>query len=145
MEKEVTIAVVAGCFGLLGTALSIWATITAQSVRREMQVRLLEPRLGAYRQLWALMTDASPSLEREFTEADRAKLEQDLRDWYYKDGSGLFLSAESRALLVEAKDLLVKSKGTSADIRKKLSHLRSQMKNDVGVYGKENPASNPKI
>ena len=140
MENGVIVAIVSGFFGLLSTVLSIWATVTAHNVRREMQVKLLEPRVEAYRKLWALTVNASPSLTKDFTKEEREELEKQLRDWYYDSGNGIFLSKESRKLLVEAKGLLLRG-GSAADIREKLSQLRSQMKNDVGVYGREDVAA----
>ena len=110
-------------FGLIGSVLSIWATVIAHNVRREMQVKLLEPQLDAYRK----------------------GLERTLRGWYYTTGNGIFLSKESRALLVEAKKSLLDAKTPSSAIRERLSTLRSQMKNDIGVYGKEDLAGPHKI
>ena len=145
MDKDIVIAIIAGGFGLLGTVLSILATITANNVRREMQVKLLEPQLEAYRKLWSLMDIASPSLTNEFTEDERRNLEDKLRAWYYEAGNGIFLSVESRALLVEAKQYLLDVAIPASKIRAKLSALRSQMKNDIGVYGKEDIKSPAKI
>lgn len=145
MEKEILLAIIAGGFGLLGTVLSIFATITANNVRREMQVKLLEPQLEAYRNLWSLMDIASPSLTNEFTEAERRKLEDGFRAWYYEKGNGIFLSVESRGLLVEAKQYLLDTAIPTSQIRAKLSALRSQLKNDIGVYGKEDIKSPTKI
>jgi hypothetical protein len=143
--NEILIAIIGGGFGLLGTVLSIWASITANTVRREMQVKILEPQLEAYRQLWSLMDVASPSLDKEFTPDERKSLEGKLRAWYYEGGNGIFLSLESRGLLVQAKEYLLNSEKASSEIRKKLSELRSQMKNDIGVYGTEDVTSPQKI
>jgi hypothetical protein len=145
MDKEVIAGMIGGAFGLIGSVLSIWATVVAHNVRREMQVKLLEPQLDAYRKLWSLMEVASPSLEQEWSLAERASLESTLRGWYYAAGNGIFLSKESRALLVGAKEALLDGKIHSDKIRKALSSLRSQMKNDIGVYGKEDLTSLSKI
>src|SRR2546425_12849896 len=104
MKTELLVALITGAFGFLA---SIYATIVAHNVRGEMQVKLLEPRLDSYRKLWALMEVASPSLEQEWSSGARATLESTLRDWYYATGNGIFLSKESRALLVEAKKSLL--------------------------------------
>ena len=136
MDKEVVTAMIGAVFGLIGSVLSIWATVVAHNVRREMQVKLLEPQLDAYRKLWSLMEVASPSLEQEWSPAERASLESTLRGWYYATGNGIFLSKESRALLVKAKKSLLDAKIASGTIRGMLSTLRSQLKNDIGVYGK---------
>jgi hypothetical protein len=82
MEKEVIAAVSGGVLGLIGSVLSIWATVVAHNVRREMQVKLLEPQLDAYRKLWSLMEVASPSLEQELSSDERSTLEGELRGWY---------------------------------------------------------------
>lgn len=144
MASELIIALISGFFGLLGTGLSIWATVTAQDVRREMQVKLVEPQLAAYRTLWALMGPASPSLDNDFTIEERTRMEEDFRRWYYENGNGIFLSSASRDLLVEAKEQL-KSGGSSGNVRRLLSRLRSQLKNDIGVYGKEDVTATKRI
>lgn len=125
--------------GLLGTVLSIWASLIAHNVRNEMQVKLVQPQLDAYRKLWSLMAIASPAMpERLKDKNNRVRLEEQLRSWYYTDGNGIFLSKKSRAIFVEAKDLLKDSSDAEVEtITKKLSKLRSQLKNDIGVYGKE--------
>jgi hypothetical protein len=102
-----------------------------------MQVKLLEPQLVAYRKLWAMMGVASPSLTGELTEDERTSLEGKFRDWYYESGNGIFMSVQSRKLLVDAKKHLLNFQIKSVPIRTELSNLRSQMKNDIGVYGKE--------
>jgi hypothetical protein len=145
MAPAIVPAIIAGTFSLIATALSLWAASTANAVRREMQVRLVEPRVDAYRKLWALMDVASPSLQKELTANEREDLEAKLRTWYYSNGNGIFLSAESRALLVEAKKHLLDSNKPMKDIRGTLSKLRSQMKNDVGVYGREDLSAPPTI
>ena len=145
MEKEVIAAVSGGVLGLIGSVLSIWATVVAHNVRREMQVKLLEPQLDAYRKLWSLMEVASPSLEQELSSDERSTLEGALRGWYYATGNGIFLSKESRALLVKAKKSLLDSKIASGTIRGMLSTLRSQLKNDIGVYGKTDLTSPSEI
>jgi hypothetical protein len=136
MEKEVIAAMIGGGFGLVASVLSIWATVVAHNVRREMQVKILEPQLEAYRKLWALMDVASPTLVKEWSREERGTLEAKLRAWYYEKGNGIFLSRESRAFLVEAKKSLLDAKIASDAIRGTLSNLRSQLKNDIGVYGK---------
>src|SRR5262245_385740 len=137
MEKEIIAALLTAIFGFLA---SIYATVVAHSVRRQMQVKLLEPKLDAYRKLWTLMEVASPSLNKEWSPDERTALENTLRGWYYAGGNGIFLSRESRAILVEAKQALLDSKVDSSKIRGMLSTMRSQMKNDIAVYGKEDLA-----
>lgn len=136
METEVIAAMIGGIFGLFGSILSIWATVVAHNVRREMQIKILEPQLEAYRKLWALMAMTSPSLDNEWSPEERRNLEAKLRAWYYETGNGIFLSRESRALLVKGKKALLDGTAKSASIRESLSNLRSQLKNDIGVYGK---------
>jgi hypothetical protein len=68
-----------------------------------------------------------------------------LRGWYYAAGNGIFLSKESRALLVGAKEALLDGKIHSDKIRKALSSLRSQLKTDIGVYGKADLTSPSEI
>ena len=145
METEVIAAMIGGAFGLIGSILSIWAAVVVHNVRREMQVKILEPQLEAYRKLWELTEAASPSLTQELSPDERSVLENSLRGWYYAAGNGIFLSKESRALLVEAKKALLDGKVKSASIKNTLSSLRSQLKSDIGVYGKGDLASPSEI
>lgn len=79
MEKEIIAALIAGSFCLLGAGISIWASITANNVRREMQVKLLDPRIEAYKKRWTHMEVASPSLITELEKKKREDLESELR------------------------------------------------------------------
>jgi len=117
MEKEIIAALIGGAFGLIGSVLSIWASILAHNVRREMQVNLLEPRLKACQQLWSLMDVPSPSLEKEWSPQDRTALETKLRNWYYENGHGIFPSRASRELLVNAKKQVLDSAVSSSILK----------------------------
>ena len=122
---------------LFATIVSLWAKRSVDTLRNQRRVRILFPQLAAYRKLWALTLPASPSRMNAPEMRERLQLQSVLRDWYYEDGNGIFLSKEARALLVDAKDKLSDDNIAFAVIVRKLSDLRGQLKNDIGVYGKE--------
>jgi len=131
---------------LVATVISVWAKKSVDDLRKQRQVRLLLPQLRAYRSLWAITEEASPSVEKEPTAVERRQLEEKFRKWYYEEGNGIFLSKESRGILVQAKQSLSNTDTIKfAEVIKTLSQLRSQLKNDLGVYGKEELAGDHKI
>jgi hypothetical protein len=103
------------------------------------QAELVLPRLEAYRKSWAITHDASPTLVKDkgmgLTSAKRDKMEEELRAWYFENGgNGIFLSSEARDLFVQGVRQLI---GTaSGDAVETLSQLRTQTKNELGIYGK---------
>ena len=141
--------VIAGIFSLGVAILAVWANIKLHNERREFQLRLLQPKLEAYRALWHLMRRASPSDRVPLTVEECKELDTRLTDWYYEKGNGIFLSVSARDLLLEAKQVLSQFDGSSektlADIKAKLSKLRQVLKNDLGVYGKEDLKKLPRL
>lgn len=112
--------------------------------RLAQQAEVLKPQLEAYRKLWALTEVSSPALgllepqgARILTQERRNDLESALRSWYYENGNGIFFSNEARDLFVYAKEELIDDRVEPEEVRYTLSRLRTQTKNDVGVYGED--------
>jgi hypothetical protein len=103
-------------------------------LQKEMQI--VSPQIEAYRKLWALTEITSPSRGRALTEEERRELEADLRRGYYKDGNGIFLSlASQERFLAVKKDFIKFTDATPDTLRDKFSALRTELKNDITVYG----------
>jgi hypothetical protein len=67
---------------------------------------------------------------------NRGELEVDLRRGYYKDGAGIFLSlASQERFLAVKKDFIKFTDATPDTLRDKFSALRTELKNDITVYG----------
>ncbi len=59
-----------------------------------------------------------------------------MRRWYYKDGNGIFLSLALQELFLDVKKDLIKfTDATTETLRDKFSVLRTELKNDIKVYG----------
>jgi hypothetical protein len=82
------------------------------------------------------------------TVAQCKNLEENLRAWYFKDGgNGIFLSEETRDKFVHIVKTLISvqqegsgavslAEDRAAEVTDLLSALRTQTKNEIGVYGK---------
>jgi hypothetical protein len=153
-DAKALITVLAATISLVGAIISALATLYARSIRREMSFSLVQPRLQAYRKLWSRMERASPSvtfenpdapetspIKKQLTEEDRKYLARRLRSWYFSnDGNGIFLSDTARKLFtksllcLETTDYSDEDKATRVAVER-LSRLRTQTKNELGVYG----------
>jgi hypothetical protein len=110
----------------------------ATQARLAQQAELIKPRLEAYQKLWSIMENASVSTVQkkkiELTPEKREEMENRLRAWYFSEGgNGIFLSNKARDLFIEAQDQLMALK--PGDVVDTLSKLRTQTKNELGVYG----------
>ena len=135
----------------------------ANSLRRQVRLRLIEKQLSAYSELWAITGVASPMRDEEggagpLTMKERQSLHREMSRWYYSNGNGMLLAERTRIMLLHTKKNLVcvpeklkpkcfskaviKAKGTKKKdvIRGKmairqLSLLRTRMKADLGMFG----------
>lgn len=102
------------------------------------RVRIAEARLPAYKNLWELTSPTSPKRIKLLSFKERKALLLRLREWYYKQGQGIFLSEKTRALYFDSLKTLesiVIDQKTEEYITKKFSSLRSILKNEIGIYG----------
>jgi hypothetical protein len=137
--------------------LSLYSTYT---VRREMRLGLIGPRLDAYRKLWKHMDLAAPSrcledptkdidniedndVKQTLTKEDLETIDRHLRCWYYQEGdggNGIFLSNKAskiyRTALKAVQDASEDDKASTKAVVTCLSHLRSRTKKDIAVFGR---------
>jgi hypothetical protein len=100
--------------------------------------KVLETRLPAYRELWALSGRIAASGRDDINAAEQALLASELREWYYRDGHGLVLSSEASHLLRAAMGTLREAEPhNTAAVRKLMSRLRTTLKTDLNVYGQD--------
>ena len=101
----------------------------------QVKIEILLPRIESYKSLWALTYTVRPTRTEPITDSEKSQLEKDMTNWYYNLGNGLFLSTEAGKLWRQARRSLT----TESDdlIKAKFSSLRTQLKLDTSVYGKE--------
>jgi hypothetical protein len=102
-----------------------------QEWERQQQTR----RVNSYQNLWSLTEAVSPSVKRNYTEAEKDILSQRLRAWYYAEG-GIYLPQKTADLYLKAKNSL-EGGSTPDEIRDAFSSLRTQIKVDVGTIDEE--------
>ncbi len=96
--------------------------------------KIAEARAATYLSLWQLTAEID-AVNRDSTKPETIeKLLNKVTNWYYQEGNGLYLSHEATRLFLESREML---KGSSLDvpqIKSGFSRLRTQMKQDIGVY-----------
>jgi hypothetical protein len=169
VTPEWATVVVTLLLGLIGVYLG-------HNYRRQVRLDLASHRLEAYSSLWEETGLAAPTrldegtglaevgrpLSRSLSVDERMRLYRHLTTWYYKNGGGMLLAADTRSLYLNAKHNLVCADESLApkafrkhlvseallshDRRltaaergcysiRQLSLLRSQMKADLAIYG----------
>jgi hypothetical protein len=103
----------------------------------EFKKSVMPPRLEALKRLWSSMEPLSPTATAALSWAERGKLDADLRQWYYANGNGIFLSIEAAAACFDARATLLNEKVSDREVQEAFSLLRTQIKIDVGVYSPE--------
>lgn len=140
--------------GLLLSAVGLWI---AHSFRRQMRLKLTDQLYAAYAALWEL-TGRLPTFTNQLACSEqRRELSRAMGNWYYEGGHGLLMPASTRKLFfVIMQNLVVPANAvlplglrrrllslpdeqreavlTCACIRF-LSLLRSQLKEDMAIYG----------
>jgi hypothetical protein len=132
MDTALAAALLGGIFALIAAVLSAITTMRVNSIRRGLQVGIAIPRTEAYRNLRDLTrrssSDHPPSQE------ERDRLEEDLFDWYFTGGQGIFLSDRSRDI-VQGLQAQLRDVNISWDaVRHTYSTLRMSLKDDIGVF-----------
>ncbi len=96
--------------------------------------KIAEARAAAYLSLWQLTAEID-AIDGSLLPSQRAdQLLNQVTAWYYHQGNGLYLSHPATQLFLEARETL---KGSSPDVitlKSRFSRLRTQMKQDIGVY-----------
>lgn len=83
-----------------------YGTNLRRRTRAEVEAKVAEKRLPAYAALWTKTKIASPMRSAPLTSTERADLFDDLTDWYYDGGHGMFLTEPTRNIYLRAKENL---------------------------------------
>ena len=101
----------------------------------DTRVRIAEKRLPAYRLLWAITQPTTRARDIELSMEERNALYDQLREWYYDSGNGIFLSSATRDLYLDAREKLRSEEISDDQITAVFSNLRSEIKSEIGIYG----------
>ena len=94
---------IAGAFSIVAVVLSVYATRRVEGLSKELELG----RASAYRKLVRKLTaPLTPTDKAALPGGTRDSLEQSLTAWYYEDGNGVFLSAESQKQFLAARKVL---------------------------------------
>jgi hypothetical protein len=127
---------------IVTSTIALIGLFVANSFRRQRRLKVAELRVEAYRKLWTMMETARPSRLMDgvgpLTEEEAGDLYMRMSHWYYKDGSGMLLTEETKRLyLVACRRLYLYSQrvdeaGDDGARRiRELSILRTQMTRDL--------------
>ncbi|MEJ2395451.1 MAG: hypothetical protein P8045_08325 [Candidatus Thiodiazotropha sp.] len=100
------------------------------------RVRIAERRLPSYRKLWELTSPTTHARTKELSDIEKKELYDQLCKWYYETGNGIFLSNETRKLYLDSRESLLDENVSDEDITRIFSRLRTEIKNEIGIYGK---------
>jgi hypothetical protein len=141
-----------GITALLTLAALYFGNSLRLKTRAEVEANVAEKRFGAYADLWARTKTASPMRGTPLTSAERAKLYDELTNWYYDNGYGMLLTEATRNLYLKAKknltcpteelvpDSLAEQVARGGDAVRgqasidQLSLLRTSMRGDIRIY-----------
>ena len=103
------IAAIIGGIASIGVGLIAAYVKIKKELEREYDINLRNGRLTAYRKLWKEMEPLSKySREDPFTYKKAKELSQKLKDWYFQNGQGMFLTVNSRNSYFKLQDKLQK-------------------------------------
>ena len=131
-----------GLLALLLIIFGLWANRllanykSTLDLKRNTEIMLAESRLPAFTSLWALTESTSPTRTKTLNKEEKNTLNLSLRAWYYENGNGLFLTNNLRKTYLAARKALEGESPESEDkISKVFSKLRTDLKNEIGIYG----------
>lgn len=99
------------------------------------RVRIAERRLPSYRKLWEITQPTTKARDSQLSMEERKELYGKLCSWYYETGNGIFLSNNTRELYLSAREDLIKDTISNEEVTKTFSNLRTEIKNEIGIYG----------
>jgi hypothetical protein len=124
--------------------------------RRQMRNSLTPQAAGAYARLWEATAPSTPADDDPLSLEQRAELAKAMHEWYFRDGSGMYLPDTSRRLFFVIVSNLTCEVGKFAPAslaprlndrnphvvekvrgcasKRQMSLLRTQLKNDMAVY-----------
>ena len=96
--------------------------------------KIAESRAKTYLSLWQLTAEID-TLGREPVSPEKVThLLDKVTDWYYQQGNGLYLSHPATSLFLEGRNMLKNPALEAVALKSVFSRLRTQMKQDIGVY-----------
>lgn len=96
--------------------------------------KIAASRAATYLSLWQLTADVDEVDGKSMTLESTGKLLNKVTTWYYQEGNGLYLSHQATTLFLECRGMLKKASLDVAQIKSGFSRLRTQLKQDIGVY-----------
>lgn len=120
--------------GLLLVGYWINRRLERDKANEGIRQKIAEARAAAYLSLWQLTAEID-AIDGSLLTSQRAdQLLNQVTAWYYQQGNGLYLSHPATQLFLEARGTLKKTSPDVAAIKSGFSRLRTQMKQDIGVY-----------
>ena len=143
-DEFIKISLDKGVYAILLLVLGLWINRKLSKYESDLeestQTKLLlaESRLPSFTRLWKITAITSPTRKNKIDDNARAALNTSLREWYYDNGNGLYLTNELRNTYRKARESL-EARSTDSlsedNITKKFSTLRTELKNELGIYG----------
>lgn len=96
--------------------------------------KIAESRAATYLSLWQLTAEIDAIDRDPLTPEKVEQLLNKVTAWYYQQGNGLYLSHQATQLFLEAREMFKSPSPDVAVIKSGFSRLRTQMKEDIGVY-----------
>ena len=96
--------------------------------------KIAESRAATYLSLWQLTAEIDAIDRDPLTPEKVEQLLNKVTTWYYQQGNGLYLSHKATQLFLEAREMFKSPSPDVAVIKSRFSRLRTQMKEDIGVY-----------
>ena len=142
-EKLYLIIIDKALMGVLLLIIGLWINKKLERYKIGLEesvgtrVRIAERRLPSYRQLWEITQPTTKARKADLSMPAREKLYEKLCTWYYQEGNGIFLSNKTRDLYLSAREDLIKESVSNEAITETFSTLRTEIKNEIGIYGKQ--------
>ncbi len=142
-EKLYLIIIDKALMGVLLLIIGLWINKKLERYKIGLEesvgtrVRIAERRLPSYRQLWEITQPTTKARKADISMPAREKLYEKLCIWYYQEGNGIFLSNKTRDLYLSAREDLIKESVSNDAITETFSTLRTEIKNEIGIYGKQ--------
>lgn len=120
--------------GLLLVGYWINRRLERDKANEGIRQKIAEARAAAYLSLWQLTAEID-AIDGSLLTSQRAdQLLNQVTAWYYQQGNGLYLSHPATQLFLEARAMLKSPSPEVISLKSGFSGLRTQMKQDIGVY-----------
>ena len=134
---KVLLAILLAMIGLwINRKLSEYKSNLEHSLQSKML--LAESRLPSFTKLWQKTAPTSPTRDNKLDDNERKKLDSSLRDWYFENGNGLYLTTDLRDVYLNAREslkMISTDSKSEEEITKRFTKLRTDLKNEIGIYG----------